>query len=71
MSARIDAALVRLFAAAPVTETVHYAAGGIATLRRKGLVSSERAIGNYWKWRHALTPAGLAERARAMEAHRG
>lgn len=71
MSARTEAMLRKLFAASPVAETDHYSRDGVTLLRRKGLIRSERAVGNYWRWRHELTSAGMAERARMTETARG
>lgn len=68
MTARSDTALRRLFAAGPIAETDRYGDRFVIPLRRKGLVTSERALGNYWRWKHELTPAGIVERARLLEA---
>lgn len=67
---RSDMALRRLFASGPVAETDRYGDPSVARLRRKGLVTSQRA-GNYWRWKHELTPAGIAERERILEVARG
>jgi len=69
MTQPVGRTILRLFRDGPIAITRRYADG--SNLRRKGLVRSERLLGDYWRWRHELTPAGRAERERVMEAARG
>jgi hypothetical protein len=71
MMALVDKALRRHFAAGPVAETDAFRVDGINRLRRKGMVRSERVPGDYGRWKHELTPAGIAARDRILEVSHG